>query len=227
MKDVEVVVIDYYREGNAAVIAHACSLAFSRLGITSTVHVLRPPEAQSPLEVFPPETVFWELDRNHGAQQRYALAGEIQSEWTLYVDNDLVPTDLGVKRLMEAVKIHGDLYSCYGWLGHNISNVRGKHLSSSSQDGMEVDFVLRAYLFQTSHVRDALLDFPIFHWEDDLNMQIKIQKRLKRPSWIVEDGKNFVDMGGHDEIAHYRQGGHFERREKMVSSVQSYLGVNE
>ena len=223
MKEIEIVIVDYHRKGQAAEMAHSCEEAFTTLGISSTIHILRPPESKTPLNEFPEHTQFWNLDRNHGAQQRYSLAGEIKAPWSLYLDNDLVPTTKGITKLVEAARTHGDNYSCYGWLGHNISNVRGGHIYACGIDGLEVDYILRAYLFQSEHVRTAVLDFPIFHWEDDLNMQIKIQQRKNRPSWVVNHENNFVDLGGNEETAHYRQPGHFDRRQEMVVNATSYL----
>jgi len=47
--------------------------------------------------------------------------------------------------------------------------------------GREVDFALRAYLYRSENVKSALLDFPIFHWEDDFDMRIKSKKTSNGP----------------------------------------------
>lgn len=200
MNAVEVVVINWRRAGNV----EAISLALRNQNVPITLTLI---DAHEPgVNVLSPECLarfdrIIPMPHNFGCWNRLVPLGAYDHEYTMFVDDDVIPSPNMVMHYLACAKERRDEFSVLGLIGRRFWD--GRYVKSnivrSARAFLPVDVIVRTYFVRTEHLhwvhrelRDWRIELPFY--DDDILMCCAIAKRTGWRNYLTPIRPNDPDI---------------------------------
>lgn len=220
MNRVEVVLSHWRRPGNIPAILEA--LRSQTIPVTCTLVDVHEQSSYA----IKPKLKFDRVFRlpNLGAWTRIAICGVYEHEYTLLLDDDVVPSPLMVETLLEAADTLRGRFSCLGFHGRNV----GEQIDFIQRHYIEkVHWIVQAYFVNTgympfaiSQLHQAKLSIRLPTNHSDTILCFGIRKYTGFPCYVVGAPQGMIWEAGDQSDAVSKTDGYEESLQDTLRALQ-------